>query len=97
MKSSKYTEESIRKALIELTCQGLEGHRAASFTPMEVADPYFTGFRCEKCKKVVEVLTAALELNLPAPWWPVKPKQDKEVEEWLTWGAADPNPTPPYT
>jgi len=73
MKPSKYTEESIKNALIELTCQGLEGHRAASFSPIEVADSYFTGFRCEKCKKVVEVPTEVLELNLPAPWWPVKP------------------------
>lgn len=92
---AKYTEESIRRALIELRCQGLEGHRAASFEPLEVDDTYFTGFKCVKCKQVVSVLTAALELNLPAPWYPTKSQAQEDAEAWREW-MADPKPTPPY-
>ncbi len=93
----KYTEESIKRAMVELTCQGLEGHRAASYVPMPVDDSYFTGFKCVKCKKVVEVLTACLDLELPTPWYPVKAPSGEETEDvdWKQW-MNDPKPTPPY-
>ena len=65
---ARYTKESIKRAMRELICQGLEGHRPASFDAQSGAQAFLAVFPCEKCKRLVEVYIGALDLEFHEDW-----------------------------
>lgn len=61
--TSKYTEKSIRRAMMEQVCQGLEGHRPKDYKAHKSEHLFYVMFQCSKCKLYVHVRDIELELE----------------------------------
>lgn len=60
--SARYTKASIRAAMMELVCQGQEGHRPKDYKPQKSPLLFHVSFTCEKCKRTIDVRD--MDLNL---------------------------------
>lgn len=61
---SNYTEESVRRAMMEQVCQGLEGHHPLNFKKaMRSPHMFYVSFQCSKCKLFVHVRDIDLKLE----------------------------------
>lgn len=65
----KYTESSIKAAMMEGRCQGQEGHRAKTYKPFS-NDHQYVWFECVKCKQFIPIACHLLDYDygdIPPP------------------------------
>lgn len=65
----KYTEASIKAAMLEARCQGQEGHRAKDYKARPYNE-YYVYFECIKCKKWIPIACSVLDYDygdIPPP------------------------------
>jgi len=60
---SKYTDTSIRRAMMEQVCQGLEGHHPKDYKAHKSSRLFHVAFECAKCKLYVHVRDIELQLE----------------------------------
>lgn len=60
---ANYTEESVKRAMMEQVCQGLEGHHPRDYRrSLRSPHLFYVTFECSKCKLFVHVRDNDLQL-----------------------------------